>query len=129
MDMLLKFGIGASTSTFGFPRFAMPRYEMGVFKTGVFKMGDFKTGKFKTVFAENLGQSRYFLRLQTFRMNSMTTMTPNHNGSRKVSNKTVTSLASSFNENQANYSMKKNSLLETPLLVSGEPSSPSRNFV
>ena len=51
MDMLLKFGIGADSSTFGLPRFATPRYEMGVFKTGVFK-----TGKIKTGFAENLGQ-------------------------------------------------------------------------
>ena len=55
MDILLKFGIEANSSTFRLPRFAMPCFE-----TGVFKMGDFKTGKFKTVFAENLGQSRYF---------------------------------------------------------------------
>ena len=50
MDILLKFGIGADSSTFGLARFATPRYEMGVFKTGVFK-----TGKIKTGFAENLG--------------------------------------------------------------------------
>ena len=50
MKILLKFGIGADSSTFGLPRFAMPRYEMGVFKTGVFKAGKIKTG-----FAENLG--------------------------------------------------------------------------
>ena len=50
MDLLLKFGIGADSSTFGLPRFAMPRLETGVFKTGDFKMGKFKTG-----FAENLG--------------------------------------------------------------------------
>ena len=52
MTILLKFGIGADSSTFGLPRFAMPRYEMGVFKTEVFKMGKIKTG-----FAENLGHS------------------------------------------------------------------------
>ena len=34
MNVLLKFGIGADSSTFRLLRFAMPRYEMGVFKTG-----------------------------------------------------------------------------------------------
>ena len=51
MDLLLKFGIGANSSTFRLPRFATPHFEPGVFKTGNFKMG-----KFKTEFAENLGQ-------------------------------------------------------------------------
>ena len=51
MNMLLKFGIGVNSSTFGLPCFATPRYEMGVFKTGIFK-----TRKIKTGFAENLGQ-------------------------------------------------------------------------
>ena len=51
MNILLKFGIGANSSTFGLPHFATPCYEMGVFKTGVFK-----TGKIKTGFVENLGQ-------------------------------------------------------------------------
>ena len=46
MDRLLKFGIGANSSTFQLPRFATPRFKMGVFKTG----------KFKTGFTENLGQ-------------------------------------------------------------------------
>lgn len=69
-------------------------------------------------------------RHQTFRMNSMTTMTTNNSVSRKVSNKTVTSLASSFNGNHVNSSRAKNcsTHLETPLLSSGEPT-PSRNFV
>ena len=40
MDMLLKFGIGADSSTFGLPRFTTPHYQMGFFKMG---------------FAENLG--------------------------------------------------------------------------
>ena len=40
MDTLLKFGIGADSSTFRLPRFATPYYQMGFFKTG---------------FAENLG--------------------------------------------------------------------------
>ena len=72
----------------------------------------------------------YFFRHQTFRMNSMTTMTTNNSVSRKVSNKTVTSLASSFNGNHVNSSRAKNcsTHLETPLLSSGEPT-PSRNFV
>ena len=52
MKVLLKFGIGANSSTFGLSRFATRRYEMGIFKMGVFKMGKIKTG-----FAENLGQS------------------------------------------------------------------------
>ena len=72
----------------------------------------------------------YLIRHQTFRMNSMTTMTTNNSVSRKVSNKTVTSLASSFNGNHVNSSRAKNcsTHLETPLLSSGEPT-PSRNFV
>ena len=74
--------------------------------------------------------SYFFFRHQTFRMNSMTTMTTNNSVSRKVSNKTVTSLASSFNGNHVNSSRAKNcsTYLETPLLSSGEPT-PSRNFV
>lgn len=72
-------------------------------------------------------------RHQTFRMNSMTTMTSHHNNgvSRKVSNKTVTSLASSFNGNHVNSSLTSKNCanhLETPLLSSGEPT-PSRTFV
>ena len=39
MDMLLNFGIGDDSSTFGLPHFTTPRYEMGVFKTGKIKMG------------------------------------------------------------------------------------------
>ena len=72
----------------------------------------------------------YFFRHQTFRMNSMTKMTTNNSVSRKVSNKTVTSLSSSFNGNHVNSSRAKNcsTHLETPLLSSGEPT-PSRNFV
>ena len=31
MDVLLKFGIGADSSTFGVPRYAMPCYEMRFF--------------------------------------------------------------------------------------------------
>ena len=53
MDMLLKFGIGANSSTFELPRFETPH-----FKTGKLKMGHFKTGKFKTGLAENLGLYR-----------------------------------------------------------------------
>ena len=52
MDMLLKFGIEADSSTF-----ELPRYVTLGFETGVFKTGDFKTGKFKTGFAENLGHT------------------------------------------------------------------------
>ena len=52
MDMLLKFGIGADSSTFGLPRFATPSYEMGDFNLGVFK-----TRKFKMDFADNLHHS------------------------------------------------------------------------
>ena len=40
MNILLKFGIGADSGSFGLPRFATPHYQMGVFKMG---------------FAENLG--------------------------------------------------------------------------
>ena len=50
MKVLLKFGIGADSSTFRLACIATPRYEMGVFKTEIFKMG-----KIKTRFAENLG--------------------------------------------------------------------------
>ena len=46
MGTLLKFGVGADSSTFGLPRFAAPPYEMRVFKTW----------KIKTGFADNLGQ-------------------------------------------------------------------------
>ena len=42
MKILLKFGIGADSSTFGLPRFATPHYQMGFFKMGL---------------AENLGHS------------------------------------------------------------------------
>ena len=35
MDMLLKFGIGADSSTFGLPGYATPLYQMGFFETGV----------------------------------------------------------------------------------------------
>ena len=50
INMLLKFGTGAYSSTFELARFELPRFE-----TGIFKMGNFKTGKFKTGLAENLG--------------------------------------------------------------------------
>ena len=56
IDLLLKFGIGADSSTFELPRYAMPGFKTYVFKKGDFKTGKFKTGKFKTGFAENLGQ-------------------------------------------------------------------------
>ena len=49
MNILMKFGIGADSSTFGLLRFRTPCYE-----TGVFKMEKIKTG-----FAENLGQYDY----------------------------------------------------------------------
>ena len=42
MNILLKFGIGAGSSTFGLPCFATPHYQMGFFKMR---------------FAENLGQN------------------------------------------------------------------------
>ena len=45
MNMPLKFGIGADSSTFELPRFENPR----------FKTGDFKTGKLKTGLSEKLG--------------------------------------------------------------------------
>ena len=63
MKILLKFGIGADSSTFGLPRFTTPRYEMGVFKTGVFK-----TGKIKMEFAENLGKSSQSHQSQVVRL-------------------------------------------------------------
>ena len=34
MNILLKFGIGAASSTFGLSRFAMPRYQMGFSEMG-----------------------------------------------------------------------------------------------
>ena len=55
MDMLLKFGIGANSSTFGLLCFATPCYEIGVFQTEVFKMGKIKPG-----FAEYLGHSEFW---------------------------------------------------------------------
>ena len=45
MSTLLKFGIGADSSTFGFPHFATPRYQIGFFKMG---------------FAENLSHYKLF---------------------------------------------------------------------
>ena len=51
MDMLLKFGIGADSSTFELPHFETPRFKTGKLKTGHFKMGKLKTG-----LTENLGK-------------------------------------------------------------------------
>ena len=35
MNMVLKFGIGADSSTFGLPPYATPRYQMGFFRMGL----------------------------------------------------------------------------------------------
>ena len=64
MKILLKFGIGTDSNTFGLLRFAMPHYEKGVFKMGVFK-----TGKIKTGFAENLGHYRFWVDMSEILLN------------------------------------------------------------
>ena len=49
MDMLLKFGIGANSSTFRLPRFEMPRFETGGSKKGILKWGNSKRGLQRTL--------------------------------------------------------------------------------
>ena len=44
MDMLLKFGIGATYSTFRLPRFATPSLATGVFIKGGFQNGEIPNG-------------------------------------------------------------------------------------
>ena len=44
MDMLLKFGIGADSSTFELPHFKVPRFENWAFQNGGYQNGEIENG-------------------------------------------------------------------------------------
>ena len=62
MDMLLKFGIGADSSTFELPHYPTPVSKRGFSKRGISKWGFSKRG-----FAENLGQWARYTQICLFR--------------------------------------------------------------